>query len=254
MKSQSTIDRKNNFIVKANETHRNRYDYSKVVYIKNTIPITIICPVHGEFAQTPKIHLSGSGCPICGNFKRDYVPQFMKIHKDTYDYSTLTLIDDKTFTLDCKKHGTFTISVDEHLKGCGCPYCKKEIEESIPNYKPQDISLPYMFNYILIPYNKLDCKKNLYTYYVLEFIKDVISEKYKLNNNLYQTLIFSLINIDKILLNPTELQQVQNLPPIDINNHLVKMMTSSLGITPNEFYKFRNELRNEFGKYIKNKQ
>ena len=253
MKNNS-MNKTEEFIQKANAKHNYRYDYSLVQYDKNIIPIKIICPIHGEFKQSPKNHLSGCGCPKCGAFKRDYIPQFMKIYKDTYDYSTLTLIDDKTFSLVCKKHGKFITNIQEHLSGCGCPYCQKEIEKSIPNYKPQEISLPYMFNYILIPYNKLDCKKNLYTYYVLEFIKDVISEKYKLNNNLYHTLTFGLININKILLNPTELKQVQNLPPIDINYHLVKMMTSSLGITTNEFYQFRDELRNEFDKYIKNKQ
>jgi len=45
------------FIEKAIKIHENKYDYSKVNYINNTTPITIICNVHGEFNQTPATHL-----------------------------------------------------------------------------------------------------------------------------------------------------------------------------------------------------
>lgn len=31
-------------------------------------PVTIICPEHGEFKQTPYSHLSGSGCNSCANY------------------------------------------------------------------------------------------------------------------------------------------------------------------------------------------
>lgn len=32
-------------------------------------PVTIICPIHGEFQQKPYKHLQGQGCPICGQIK-----------------------------------------------------------------------------------------------------------------------------------------------------------------------------------------
>lgn len=42
------------------------YDYSKVEYINNKTPITIICPIHGDFRMTPKGHLyNKSECPKC---------------------------------------------------------------------------------------------------------------------------------------------------------------------------------------------
>lgn len=53
------------FIDKANSIHYEKYDYSKSIYIGNKQPIIIICPVHGEFTQTPHDHLSGCGCPKC---------------------------------------------------------------------------------------------------------------------------------------------------------------------------------------------
>lgn len=46
--------------------HGNKYDYSKFVYVKQSIPSIIICPKHGEFLQTPRKHLMGSGCKQCG--------------------------------------------------------------------------------------------------------------------------------------------------------------------------------------------
>lgn len=47
--------------------HINKFDYSKVVYKKMTDKICIICPIHGEFWQTPFCHMQSThGCPICG--------------------------------------------------------------------------------------------------------------------------------------------------------------------------------------------
>lgn len=45
--------------------HNHYYDYSKMLYINTITPITIGCPVHGDFAQIPKIHLKGAGCSKC---------------------------------------------------------------------------------------------------------------------------------------------------------------------------------------------
>ncbi len=53
------------FIKKSNEIHGNKYDYSKVKYVNSHTKVTIICPKHGEFSQTPNCHLNGKGCPFC---------------------------------------------------------------------------------------------------------------------------------------------------------------------------------------------
>ena len=53
------------FIRKANDVHGEKYDYSKVEYHKNNIPVCIICSKHGEFWQRPDLHLRGAGCPTC---------------------------------------------------------------------------------------------------------------------------------------------------------------------------------------------
>lgn len=41
-------------------------------YINFVTPVTIICPIHREFQQTPAKHLSGHNCPKCMGKKLDY--------------------------------------------------------------------------------------------------------------------------------------------------------------------------------------
>ncbi len=53
------------FIEKAKKVHGNKYNYSKVEYIKSGLKVCIICPEHGEFWQIANAHLQGQGCPEC---------------------------------------------------------------------------------------------------------------------------------------------------------------------------------------------
>jgi hypothetical protein len=59
------------FIVEAKLIHGDKYNYSLVDYNNAKTPVKIICPTHGEFEQTPEVHLTGSGCQKCG-FKYNY--------------------------------------------------------------------------------------------------------------------------------------------------------------------------------------
>jgi hypothetical protein len=64
----SFINRKTSddkFIRKAEVKHNNKYDYSKINYNGFNNKIKILCPIHGEFEQTPHSHLKGQGCPVC---------------------------------------------------------------------------------------------------------------------------------------------------------------------------------------------
>lgn len=58
--------------------------------------VSIICPIHGEFNQTPRNHKNGHGCPDCGNISRSkssaknieyFISKSNLIHSDKYDYS-----------------------------------------------------------------------------------------------------------------------------------------------------------------------
>lgn len=55
------------FVTQAKAIHRGKYDYSKVVYKGSREKVCIICPKHGEFWQTPYLHLKGHGCQRCAN-------------------------------------------------------------------------------------------------------------------------------------------------------------------------------------------
>ena len=57
------------FIEKARKIHNDKYDCSKVIYETERIPITIICPVHGEYKQIHLYHLQWYGCPKCKSYR-----------------------------------------------------------------------------------------------------------------------------------------------------------------------------------------
>jgi len=54
------------FISRANIIHKNKYSYTKTVYTKTGNKVIITCPKHGDFMQVAHYHLSGNGCPLCG--------------------------------------------------------------------------------------------------------------------------------------------------------------------------------------------
>lgn len=67
------------FIIKSKEVHGDIFDYSLVKYEGNRIPVTIICPKHGEFQQIPKDHLRGHGCPRCKSSRGElFVENYLK--------------------------------------------------------------------------------------------------------------------------------------------------------------------------------
>ena len=55
------------FIIKSNEIHNNKYDYSKTIYTGSRNKLTITCPHHGDFEQLALNHMTnGHGCKRCG--------------------------------------------------------------------------------------------------------------------------------------------------------------------------------------------
>lgn len=129
----------NEFIEKAKEVHGDYYNYSKIEYINNTTKVQIICPIHGSFWQTPKNHLKGNGCPKCSNQIRksklsltikEFVQKAKEVHDDHYDYSEVEYINaHQKIKIICPKHGSFWQKPNDHLKGCGCPFCVHHISK-----------------------------------------------------------------------------------------------------------------------------
>ena len=160
---------KEKFIGLAKEVHGDKYDYSKVEYINTHTKVCIICPIHGEFWQTPAMHLKGQGCRKCSGKKQslkqtmsreEFINKAKSIHGDKYDYSKVDYIDSRAkVCIICSKHGEFWQRPSDHLKGCGCPHCK----ESKLEY---DIKLFLQENKIIFEEQKtfywLKRKKHLY--------------------------------------------------------------------------------------------
>ena len=124
------------FIKQAKKVHGDKYDYSKVIYNGNKKYITIICPKHGEFKQTPLYHLQGHGCLGCYNDRRGektrvgkemFIKRAKEVHGDRYDYSKVNYINSKTpVIITCKKHGDFEQRPDKHIiRKQGCPICSE---------------------------------------------------------------------------------------------------------------------------------
>ena len=135
-----------NFINKANKLHNYKYDYSKFNYVNNGYKSIIICPDHGEFLQSPAVHLRPNGCPICGNIEchnkqRKPLEQFInecnKVHKNKYNYSKVTLEDYKIgkIKIICPIHGEFEQNRKKHLFGQGCPKCSDSSMEKMVETK-----------------------------------------------------------------------------------------------------------------------
>jgi len=124
------------FIEKAKKIHNNKYDYSKTEYKKSKEKVCIICPEHGEFWQTPNMHLRGQGCVKCYHkrvgerCKKNedvFKSEMNERYGDIYDFSKVKYKNNKTKVLvTCKKHGDFLIRPNDLVSGYGCPECGKE--------------------------------------------------------------------------------------------------------------------------------
>ena len=123
------------FIKKAKEIHGDKYDYSKVEYINNKTKVCIICPVHGEFWQTPNSHLNYQGCPKCvGKSKttQDFINEAKKVHGDKYDYSKVEYINSQTkVCIICPVHGEFYMTPYSHINKQNCPKCSNHYHYSV---------------------------------------------------------------------------------------------------------------------------
>lgn len=73
------------FVKRSIEIHNGFYEYSDVKYLNSYTPVSIRCPLHGVFEQTPKNHLVGKGCLKCKESKGERaVSIFLDKHKLNY--------------------------------------------------------------------------------------------------------------------------------------------------------------------------
>ncbi len=138
MSRRKTIEE---FVAQARARHGDTYDYSKVKYISGQKKVIIVCPVHGDFEQTPSNHLTGgssrgAGCLKCSwevnrQSQEQFILRAQKIHENKYDYSKVNYINCYTkIIIGCPEHGEFLQTPDTHAGGighkAGCSKCAVE--------------------------------------------------------------------------------------------------------------------------------
>ena len=119
------------------EKHKDKYDYSKVVYVNSQTKVIILCRICGtEFLQVPNSHLQGSGCDTCAHAKNhkdqtytkeQFIERAVAVHgPDRYDYTDSDYKRAHTkVSIKCNEcERTFSQIPNNHIsKGFGCPHC-----------------------------------------------------------------------------------------------------------------------------------
>ena len=127
------------FIKRANDVHGRKYDYSKTVYHRSSAPVTITCPIHGDFTNIASNHLKGAGCHRCKNqihihtqrqpdekILTRFVNKARKLYGDRFDYSKVNIRESKPLFY-CNKHQVeFRQERRNHLRYFGCKVCAAE--------------------------------------------------------------------------------------------------------------------------------
>jgi hypothetical protein len=67
------------FIARAILIHGDKYNYSKVNYVKRNTIVIITCKIHGDFPQTPNDHLQGCGCVKCKGVNEECALSALKL-------------------------------------------------------------------------------------------------------------------------------------------------------------------------------
>ena len=126
------------FIMKSNFIHKNKYDYSLSVFDNYMKKVKIKCKKHDIFHQSPKVHLNGHGCPKCANnvsTKSEIIIKANQVHNNKYMYNDFDFnnrMSDTIVGIVCPKHGIFYQRLNNHIhQKNGCPTCDESKGESI---------------------------------------------------------------------------------------------------------------------------
>ncbi|MBP9886011.1 MAG: hypothetical protein KBF93_06925 [Leptospiraceae bacterium] len=172
---------KEEIIEEFKKIHGDKYDYSKVNYIKNNLNIIIVCKKHGEFAQTPNHHKQGIACPKCAGkdlSTEEIIEEFKKVHGDKYDYSKVDYLNAVSkLIIICREHGEFLQLPSKHKTGNGCPMCSGK------NLSEEDIIKEFKkahgdkYDYSKVDYIKATSKVNIICKEHGEFLQTPQSHK-----------------------------------------------------------------------------
>lgn len=110
------------FIKKAKVKHKDKFDYSKVVYKNVHQKVEIICSSHGSFFQKANDHLSGHGCRKCGmtlgrkTKKKQYQLSEATVLVQGYEPQALNYLIDTLGVLDSKIRVGLDVPVIEYTE------------------------------------------------------------------------------------------------------------------------------------------
>lgn len=133
------------FIQQAKHKFGDKFNYDLVLFINHITNVIIICPIHGEFKQTPKCHLdSKHGCRFCAKLKNSTIDirkqKFIQLANDKHGYKcnydkVVYTTQQENVIITCPQHGDFNQKANNHVNGSGCPDCGRIIAN-------QALSLP----------------------------------------------------------------------------------------------------------------
>lgn len=152
------------FIKKSAIVHNNFYSYEKAVYTEPHTKITITCPKHGDFLQTPASHVRGVGCPVCssskGELKIFYWLMKNKINfKQQYKVSGCKNILDLPFDFAIFKNQNLKLLIEfdgiqhfQEIERFGGPEGFEKIKHN--DYLKTSFCKKHNIKLLRIPYNK----------------------------------------------------------------------------------------------------
>ena len=127
------------FVENSKKIYGDKYDYSLVEYKNAYTKVDIICKEHNiVFSMRPSDHKK-CGCSLCSlgyiknnNITEDeFIEKAKLIHGDKYDYSKTKYKNSRSkVIITCKIHDDFNQKAESHLRGRGCPNCKKSNGEN----------------------------------------------------------------------------------------------------------------------------
>lgn len=122
------------WVAEAIKVHGDRYDYSKVDYQGNDVPVIIGCSMHGDFLQSPASHRDkGAHCNKCSSTliglnqthtQEEFLTRAKDVHGERYSYDDADYVNvSEKVKIGCSIHGEFEQTPASHLRGRGCQLC-----------------------------------------------------------------------------------------------------------------------------------
>jgi len=240
-------------IRRATITHNGKYDYSLVVYTKESEKIKIICPIHGVFEQCAGKHMKKSICPKCNHISKGnknsthLICKTCKIEKLVSEFTLRKDLD--TYRLSCKtciskKKNNYYNNNLEHIKNRVKTYRKHNKEKRNKSHKERvknDPLYKFMFNTrsnIRTAFKRKNFKKNSGTEKILgcsieQFKKHIESKfeswmnwenngKYSKNKKSWQLDHIIPLSTAKTIDDVIRLNHYTNFQPLDALENIKK--------------------------------